>query len=764
MAKTRPNDKIYNRYIKKMTSLVRGLDEQEILAALSHGKTSYLRMDRLESSSFDSSWIDKIEDVIFDLGDIINNPRQSTKTVTNLVPVELARKTNAESVQHLASHTQFIKEVDEYGNVIPKKILNIGAEDELATYENRFIATFVRRLVLFIGKRYEYVRKFATLHNQEILYFKNKSQVDGAEVEIETKIKVTAPKTDQNGVESSKYIERIAEIQNYVLYYYNSQFMRKLKTERDVRNPILMTNILRKNPKYHHCYEVYRFIESYDRLGVNYKVDERYSAFNGDELAELHLTVLANYLAVHGVNRTATSLSSKVYKPKMLRSIDDEAFLHGTYLEGPINFVRADEGYLKYKGDDIKADLPLHPTKREREYYADDYAEKKEIKTEEKEVLALLKRKEKDAAKFEKSVEKVLSEREEARLALEAQEAAIIAKEENERLEAVREEIREAAGAAREALEAAEEEKRLAEEKAHQEALAAALLAEEQAKAEEEPEPEPEPEPVVEEPAPEPVVEEPQPEPEPEPQPEPEPAVEPEPEPAPVEEPVEEPAPEEIPQIEPEKEEIPAESEPISSSEPVEESKPEPKKKPAAKKKAPAKKKAAPKKPKPEPKPEPEPVVEEPQSEPEPILEPVVEPEPVVEEPVVEEPQPEPVVEEPIPEPEPVVEEPAPEPEPESEPEPEPQPEPKPAPKPKKPAAKKKPAPKKPKPEPKPEPEPVKEPERPKIPGMFIVKTPDGYYISEGHYDSNKPLATIFDDFNKANDIKKRLGGKVIKL
>ena len=54
--------------------------------------------------------------------------------------------------------------------------------------------------------------------------------------------------------------------------------------------------------------------------------------------------------------------------------------------------------------------------------------------------------------------------------------------------------------------------------------------------------------------------------------------------------------------------------------------------------------------------------------------------------------------------------------------------------------------------------------ERKKIPGKFIVKTNDGYYVSKGNYSVNKEDAKIFDDFNLANDVKKEKGGKVVKL
>ena len=434
--------KINRRYHSSIKALTRGAREKEILDSLSNGKNSYLRLDRVESSAFDRTWIEEIENVIFDLGEIIANPKQVTKDEGNIVPIELARKINAESVQHLASHTQYIKEIDDYGNVIPSKVLSIIADDDIRTYENRFIATFVRRLVLFIEKRYEIVSKFAELHDEEILYFKNKSFVDGATVEIETKIKVSHKSDDELSLKSNAYVERIKQMREYILYFYSSDFMKKLKTEKDVHNPILQTNIIRKNPKYHHCYEVYKFLERYDHLGVNYKVDEHYSLFNDDELKELNRTLFANYITLKGKDRSKNAkTNTKVYKPRILTSMDDESFIYGPLLSGPIEFVRMDQGYQEYLESKLRKDLPLHPTKAEKEYYADEYEARSEFKQDQKQLNDLIKRTEKKVRDFNKQAERIDKEREQARLDLLRQEQEIIKQEENDMLEAARKEL-----------------------------------------------------------------------------------------------------------------------------------------------------------------------------------------------------------------------------------------------------------------------------------------------------------------------------------
>ncbi|HHT67531.1 MAG TPA: hypothetical protein GX010_04890, partial [Erysipelotrichaceae bacterium] len=438
----RSNAQISRSYHSRMRNLLKGHTEKEIFESLSGGKNSYLRLDRLLSSSFDKSWIEMIEGCIFDLGDIISNPRLSTKEVEYIVPIELARKITAKSVQHLAANTQYIREIDEYGNVIPRKILTVAHEDDILTYENRFIATLIRRLVLFIEKRYEIVSEFAELRNEEILMFKNESLVNDALVEIETKVKVSYKSDDELSLKSNAYIARIVKIREHIQYFYNSDFMRHFKTERDVRNPIIRTNIIRKDPKYSHCYRLYRFIEKYDRLGVNYKVSDKYSLFNKKEIEELNNTIFANYVTLKGKDlKNNSQTKSRVYKPKILKSLDDEIFIYGPLVRTPISFVRVDSHYQKYLDNKIKKDLPRYPTKKEREYYATEYKEKKENAEDKKQLDSLLRRKERENRTFEKSVKNILKQREKARQALEEQEQTIIKKEEEGRLSVAREAI-----------------------------------------------------------------------------------------------------------------------------------------------------------------------------------------------------------------------------------------------------------------------------------------------------------------------------------
>lgn len=377
-----------------------------------NGQTSYLRMKFKGSSVFNPAWIDKIEDCLYELDQITNNPREVTTQEGSVMPIELAKKINYESVQHLASHSQFIKEIKDNGDVVPAKILGLYSKEETHTYENRFIATFIRRLILFIDKRYEFIKQTVNLDEKEIMYVKNTSIVDGQEVEIETKVTVKREMEDDLSVAARDYIARINKIKEYVGYYYNSPFMKEFKSEKDVRRPIVLTNILKKNSLYHKCYETFLFIERFDSLGVTFKADRNYQEFSEKERKTLSDILLSNVLFLqntedHGVYKE----KEKVYKPKLLSSIDDESFIYDDLVKGPVLYVRADDSYLEYLNKNLPKNLPNNASKSERDYYKDQYSKKNDINLEIKGINSLLARIRKDLSRYERRVNRLIEER-----------------------------------------------------------------------------------------------------------------------------------------------------------------------------------------------------------------------------------------------------------------------------------------------------------------------------------------------------------------
>jgi hypothetical protein len=437
-------DKLYQ---KRFDSLIKQNEQlKEMLSAFKDSKRTYLRMKRLENSSYDMSWIDAIEYAIPSLDEIIRNPKINTKNIYDIVPIELAKKTGSESIIHLSSHSQFVKEITPEGEVIPKKILEIGTDNDYITYENKFIATLIRRLMLFVEKRYLYITKYSPLKDYDILYSTHETNYQGNDIKVETKVSLARPRqSGEQFSQASKYIEKINFVRKYTHYFFSSDFMKMFKNERDVKAPIIQTNILRKNPRYRKCYQLYRFMERYDKLGVNFTVKEEYQDLSSLDMQEIDKLALASLLSLKPEEAIAKDLKKKVrsYKPKLLSNYDDDLFIFYPHEEDP-EFIRVDEEYLKYKEKEFSS-FPIHPTKKEASIYKESYAKKKSLKKEEKAIDKLLRRKMKVKKVFDKDQVKlkVEVEKEETRKALEKAKAE--EKRKQDELNAVRTYIKEEA-------------------------------------------------------------------------------------------------------------------------------------------------------------------------------------------------------------------------------------------------------------------------------------------------------------------------------
>ena len=155
------------------------------------------------------------------------------------------------------------------------------------------------------------------------------------------------------------------------------------------------------------------FIEKFESLGVSYKVDELYQTYDEEERKKLTYLLTAPYLAVADAkDLQIIKENSRTYKPKLLSSIDDEKFSYGDLLEGPIEFVRVDPGYKEFLRKLIPTNIPLHPSKAERDYYSDEIRRRRMLLEDIREIDKLIARVAKDIEVWEKNVQKLIEARE----------------------------------------------------------------------------------------------------------------------------------------------------------------------------------------------------------------------------------------------------------------------------------------------------------------------------------------------------------------
>ena len=72
---------LFNQYLRKMES-IHDDDFVSLNQDLKNGQNSYFRMRMRGSSFLNDEWVKKIEDCIYELGQIVNNPLEVTTTET----------------------------------------------------------------------------------------------------------------------------------------------------------------------------------------------------------------------------------------------------------------------------------------------------------------------------------------------------------------------------------------------------------------------------------------------------------------------------------------------------------------------------------------------------------------------------------------------------------------------------------------------------------------------------------------------------------
>ena len=62
-----------------------------------------------------------------------------------------------------------------------------------------------------------------------------------------------------------------------------------------VRSPIQRTNLIMKDPNYRKCYQLWQFMERYDKVGYNIDVQQQALAFDDEYMVQMYTNLINNY-------------------------------------------------------------------------------------------------------------------------------------------------------------------------------------------------------------------------------------------------------------------------------------------------------------------------------------------------------------------------------------------------------------------------------------------------------------------------------------
>ena len=256
----------------------------------------------------DEEWISMIEDSLDAINTIIEKPRRFITTEEEVVPVSLAKKISADSVRHLSQNTQFLAPSDD-GGVHPTRILNVNTVETYDLYENRFIYHLIQRLLTFVDKRTDVI--FWSTGNEIRNRFKMHSKIDDAYEEIEYNVEMTVKNRQsfaENDADNMDVFMRIDRVRRLVMALRGASFCQIMNGCSAVRSPIQRTNLIMKDPNYRKCYQLWQFMERYDKVGYNIDVQQQALAFDDEYMVQMYTNLINNYAVFKSLTDDERSL------------------------------------------------------------------------------------------------------------------------------------------------------------------------------------------------------------------------------------------------------------------------------------------------------------------------------------------------------------------------------------------------------------------------------------------------------------------------
>lgn len=263
--------KYFRAYMNMQDILKNDFTYNYIMEGLKDGDKGEDRLDgKTNEKVIDMEWVVAIEETLPYIQKAIDEQRRFIKQVDNVVRIELAKKIGPESVKHLSQHTNFIAKV-EGDMVTPNKILTIEREESFVIYENRVLMTLIRKALHFVDDKYSKMKDVPNDSYNDIsmvrhIHF-NEKKVDFNLNYINESHETLADDLDVLDVTQLSDFDRIRKIRTTLNEFLNTQLMKEIAKEPEVRPPLTQTNLLKKNPNFKKAVELWDFLDSYKRKG-----------------------------------------------------------------------------------------------------------------------------------------------------------------------------------------------------------------------------------------------------------------------------------------------------------------------------------------------------------------------------------------------------------------------------------------------------------------------------------------------------------------
>ena len=289
--------------LKNITDIMNNINTNKLDTFMSKTEATFVASSDIKETKIDYSWLNVLEDSLPNIDKIVRNPRRFIVQEEDVVIVEKTKRVSQETIKHLAQHSENIQDLDENGDIVPKKLLNVHKEDTSDLYENRFIYTLVTRLENFINRQLEDLELTSKKEVNKEVSYKAETNLDGRLIKIDLKME------EQDEIDltedGSDYKNRILACYEVIRGFRTTEMIRELVGCSLVRNPIRKTNLILREPNFQKAFVLWQYLDNFefkDPKVVNYEKITNTSKETRDEFT------LAYFIDCNAIDEKADNL------------------------------------------------------------------------------------------------------------------------------------------------------------------------------------------------------------------------------------------------------------------------------------------------------------------------------------------------------------------------------------------------------------------------------------------------------------------------
>ena len=257
-------DPIYQKFTRGVLRAISSTEFYEyFMDALSRAENEIQFSNRKMEKSVDLNWVDRVEEALPAIQNIISNPRNIIREEELVVNAANAKKAGSDVVRHLTQHASFVEDFnDDTGDVRPSKLMQKYREDTEELYENRLVFTTMEMAYHFIRIRHEAL--FEAMSDEFGAKLRVKTDMESATelVHMETflhiKEKESAIDADERNAET---FARISRMYRLLSVFMNSTFARQMAKAHRIKGTIYKTNVIKKHPDYRKVANLLEYLE-----------------------------------------------------------------------------------------------------------------------------------------------------------------------------------------------------------------------------------------------------------------------------------------------------------------------------------------------------------------------------------------------------------------------------------------------------------------------------------------------------------------------